>query len=138
VLLANAHDRAPIIGEIKISSRHPASKATDQNPFYALVQLLVGAAELATESQLARLRRHMRIEFPLAESSRIDLYVLAVFETQATYYGELVECVDRVAPALLAAPSLARRIRRIALLRIDEVGRAMRIRSDLRHDAAPG
>jgi hypothetical protein len=63
--------------------------------------------------------------------------VIAVFETGATYYTELVDCVEAVAEALVADPSASKRIRRIAMLRIDENNRALRIRSEMRRDATP-
>ena len=49
LLLANAEDRTPIVGEVKLGG--------DQNAFYALIQALVQAARLSTPKQLERLRR---------------------------------------------------------------------------------
>ena len=49
-ILLRRNDDTPVVGEIKV--------ANDENPFYALIQSLTYAIELATPKQLARLREH--------------------------------------------------------------------------------
>ena len=57
ILLANAHDRTPIVAELKLPG--------DMDPFFALIQALAGAAHLATPHQYQRLRNHeKRGNFP--------------------------------------------------------------------------
>ena len=59
----NREDRRPIIAEVKVGN--------DMNPFYALIQTLMYAAELATFNQATRLQQHYdQVRFPeLANSS---------------------------------------------------------------------
>jgi hypothetical protein len=72
LLLANAHTRRPIVGEVKLT-RHGSP---DKDPFFALIQALASAAYILPTEQLARIRHHdgdRRID---ADSRRIDIYIL--------------------------------------------------------------
>jgi hypothetical protein len=115
LLLENAHDRTPIIGELKIG--------TDRDSFYALIQLLALASQLLTGSQRRRLHKWGRMRgawADLAEGSVLDLYVLAVGRSGDTYLPELHDATQTIAAKLVELPEFARMIRRIAFL--DAVG----------------
>jgi hypothetical protein len=114
-LAMNAHDRTPILAELKVGK--------DKNPFYALVQLLLYAATLSTGSQQTRLRRHftaLNIPEPLpdedqAVQARFDLYIVLVeFPEQLRPFLELARTT---AQALAGEALIASKIRRIACLR---------------------
>lgn len=114
-LAMNAHDRTPILAELKVGE--------DKNPFYALVQLLLYAATLSTGSQQARLRRHfptLRIPDAPSEDDRVahakfDLYIVLVeFPAQLKTFLELARTT---AQALVREPLIASKVRRIACLR---------------------
>jgi hypothetical protein len=118
VLLADAEDRTPIIGEVKLPG--------DMDSFFAFVQALACAAHLATSSQYARMRRHLtRGAFPkLVSSPRLDVWVISVpplghqpgRRPKGRYVPELQGAVDTLAPRLLAQEGIRDRIRRVAWL----------------------
>ena len=126
VLLADAKDRTPIVGELKLPR--------DKDPFFALVQGLACAAHLATPNQYARLQKQLpsaRFREPSGDPC-LDVWVLTVDQsrTQAIpsapgkYIVGLREAADALAPALLAQVRLNRFIRRIAevTVKLDERG----------------
>jgi hypothetical protein len=127
VLLADAADRTPIVGELKLPG--------DMDPFFALVQALANAAHLATANQYERMRRHLgRGNFPeVAGPPRLDVFVLFA-DPPGYQYGEppkgrymakLQICAEELAPRLLAHEALTASIRRIAGLglNLDTKGR---------------
>lgn len=117
-LLANAHDRLPIIAEVKVGS--------DKDPFYALIQLLMYAAELVTVSQLARLQRHYPQRFTLpvmtgretgSSDPVLDLYiVLSNYNPRSGVRQEILETTNQLCQRLVAESGISRYIRRIACL----------------------
>ena len=136
LLLANANNRTPILAEIKISK--PGSMNTDKDPFYALVQLLAAAAQAASTSQLERLRKHLRPEFPILNMSQLDLYIFAVNETRATHWQELRDCTEKLVRSLMGEVEVSNWIRRIALIRVfdEKPSRSLRIVKDFAFTAS--
>ena len=109
LLLANAHDRTPVLAELKIRG--------DKLPYFALVQALMLAAELLVTNQRARLRRH-RPAADLAWSEQgpfADIYVLA-FDPPArgTYRERSFDAAEEIARRLIEDEVVSRYIRRIA------------------------
>ncbi|MBY0522263.1 MAG: hypothetical protein K2R98_02630 [Gemmataceae bacterium] len=117
-LLANSRDKLPIIAEVKVGN--------DKNPFYALVQLLMYAAELATASQLARLQQHYpdRFAFPLPKDGGavstgpvMDLYiVLSNYNPRSGVRQEILEGTSQLAQQLVVKKGVSAYVRRIACL----------------------
>lgn len=109
LLLANAADRTPIAGEVKLGG--------DQNVFYALIQALVHAARLATPSQMERLRRfyadHFASDHPAAV---VDVYVIVRDAPTAGTRPVLFELATTLAAQLVDVPEVAERVRRITCL----------------------
>lgn len=71
LLLKNSLDGFPIVGEIKA--------ATDKNPFFALIQGLMYAVELVTESQRSRLTSSYTGHFSCtATGPWIDIYLILI------------------------------------------------------------
>lgn len=116
-LLANAQDRLPIIAEVKVGD--------DKNPFYALIQLLMYAAELATSNQLNRLQRHYpkRFAFPAlngsAHSPVMDIYiVLSNYNARSGIRQEILEMTNQLCQRLVGEEAISKYIRRIACLNV--------------------
>jgi hypothetical protein len=117
-LLANAHDQLPIIAEVKVGN--------DKNPFYALVQLLMYAAELVTPAQLTRLRRHYPDRFKLpasaggvtdAQGPVMNLYiVISNYNPRSNLRQEILETTSQLAQRLVVEKGVSRYIRKIACL----------------------
>ncbi|MFN4260914.1 MAG: hypothetical protein ACK4RK_16590 [Gemmataceae bacterium] len=117
-LLANAHDQLPGIAEVKVGN--------DKNPFYALVQLLMYAAELVTPAQLSRLRRHYPDRFKLPDSAGggtdaqgpvMDLYiVISNYNPRSDLRQEILETTSQLAQRLVVEKGVSRYIRKIACL----------------------
>jgi hypothetical protein len=119
VLLADRADRTPIVGELKLPG--------DRDPYYALVQALACASNLATPNQYARMSAHLPAgRFPARESPpRLDVFVLVVEETgreglppKGRYANDLKLAAETLAPRLLAQPAITRHVRRIAIVRL--------------------
>jgi hypothetical protein len=110
LLLANAEDRTPIVGEVK--------RGRDKDPFTGLVQLLAYIAHLATPTQYERLRTQLRDgRFPDREPL-LDGYVL-LYEfgkDRNTYLDDLLHASAKVAAGLMETPEVATRVRRLACL----------------------
>ena len=117
-LLANAHDQRPVIAEVKVGD--------DKNPFYALIQLLMYAAELVTPAQLTRLRRHYPDRFKLpasadgvtvAQGPVMDLYIIiSNFNPRSELRQEILETTSELAQLLVVEEGVSRYIRKIACL----------------------
>lgn len=124
-LLANHADRCPIIAEVKIGN--------DMNPFYALVQLLMYAAELVTLNQAKRLMRCYGqlqisgIAGPNEDSlPSVDLYlILHRYDRHDQVRNELFEVTERICQRLMEEQAVTSHIRRIACLdaKLSEEGR---------------
>jgi hypothetical protein len=117
-LLANAHDQLPVIAEVKVGN--------DKDPFYALVQLLMYAAELVTPAQLTRLRRHYPDRFKLpasaggvtdAQGPVMDLYIIiSSYNPRSEPRQEILEATSELAQRLVVEEGVSRYIRKIACL----------------------
>jgi hypothetical protein len=118
LLLADATDCTPVIGELKLPG--------DMDPFFALIQALACAAHLATPNQYERMRRHLhRGTFPEpTEAPRVDASVLFVNPAghnpaqppKGRYMARLHAAADALAPKLLSHNSLTAAVRRITAL----------------------
>jgi len=111
LLLANDHDRTPVLAELKIRD--------DKLAYFALVQVLMLAVELLSSPQRERLATHTpvgRITWP-GEGPFADLYIIA-FDPPAsgTYRQESFEATEQISKALLEYDEVSRYIRRIAYL----------------------
>jgi hypothetical protein len=125
VLLADAADRTPVVGELKLPG--------DMDPFFALIQALACAAHLATPHQYERMRRHLhRGKTALTEPPRLDVDVLFVDPAghqpgqrpKGRYLPALRLAAEALAPKLLAHDALSQSVRRIAGLdlALDDTG----------------
>lgn len=120
LLLVDAEDGTPIVGELKLPG--------DMDPFFALMQALACAVHLATPHQYERMRRHLpHGHFPdLLQVPRLDVWILSVEakgvgegdRPNGRYMGALYDAVESIAPRLLALPEIRRSIRRIAWMRM--------------------
>ncbi len=125
-LLANAQDRLPIITELKVGN--------DKNPFYALMQVLMYAAELATPNQLTRLQRHYpdRFSIPASDGTAhgpvLDAYiVLSNYNSRSGIRQEILETTNQLCQRLVGEKAISKYIRRIACLDVTlEEGRKLR------------
>jgi hypothetical protein len=117
-LLSNANDQHLIIGEVKIDN--------DKNPFYALIQTLMYAAELVTVSQQRRLMRYYPDSFQLPDQNAItDIYIiLHNYDWECKVRNELFELTNRISNQLMHYQAVSSYIRRIACLdaRLNESG----------------
>lgn len=102
LLMTDAKDRTPIVGELKV--------AGDQNALFALIQVLATAAQLSVPAQLARLSAAYPDAFP-SPPKRLDAFV-----------------VTRNAPKSGTRPRLAAKARELAyaLREQDEISRWVR------------
>ncbi len=114
-LLVNAQDQLPIIAEVKVGN--------DKNPFYALMQLLMYAAELATPNQVARLQRHYpdRFAVPASDGTTrgpvLDAYiVLSNYNSRSGIRQEILETTNQLCQRLVGEKAISTYIRRIACL----------------------
>ena len=116
-LLSSHHDRRPIIAEIKVGP--------DMNPFYALIQTLMWAAELVTFNQASRLKRCYQDQFHLPELEgnpgdppiAVDLYlILCKYDSQDDIRREILEITERLCEHLMTEQAVSSHIRRIACL----------------------
>jgi hypothetical protein len=118
LFLANAYDRMPILGEVKVR--------TDQCPFYALIQIVCEASYAATPSQRERLVLFgSRDDFVLSESliderTTIDLYILLVKPSKAQIYCDLRDAAIDLSEKLVDDKEFGRNIGRIAWITGDE------------------
>jgi hypothetical protein len=111
LLLANDHDRMPVLAELKIGGDKPA--------YFALIQVLMLAAEFQSPAQRARLLTHERgkdlswaPEGPFA-----DVYIIAVAPPKTGRYRERsFNATKRISDRLMVDAGFARYIRRIAYL----------------------
>lgn len=111
LLMANATDRTPVLGEVKVRR--------DKDPYAALIQLLSYIAHLSTPSQYARLRKHIeKAGFPQTDVPRFDGYLLLTDfgATPNTWLKKLMTQTEILAAALLEQPEITRHIRRLVFL----------------------
>ena len=108
LLLVDADERTPVVTEVKVRG--------DQHPFYALVQLLMLVAQVATGPQRQRLREWYPGRFD-DDDGRIDLcMLLAANLDRGKYRPRLFEIADELSGRLLDHVEVGRRVRRIACL----------------------
>jgi hypothetical protein len=112
LLLANNRDHMPVLAELKIRG--------DKLAYFALIQVLMHAAEFQSPAQRARLLKHERgnhlswsPDGPFA-----DLYII-VFATPETgkYRERCFNATKRISELLVADVGFARCVRRIAYLK---------------------
>ena len=65
----NLKNDIPILGEIKVNN--------DQNPFYALIQLLTYLSEISTPNQIDRINKYAHFTKFLPDNSQFYLYILS-------------------------------------------------------------
>jgi hypothetical protein len=109
VLLLNAHDRAPVLAEVKLGG--------DKDPFAALVQLLACASLLAGPAGGERLRE----AYPQAgfAAGALDAMVLLVEPRwRASDWTELLIAARELARAVTADAAASQRVRRITFLAV--------------------
>jgi hypothetical protein len=108
LLLVDADERTPVVTEVKVRG--------DQHPFYALIQLLMLAAQVVTEPQQERLREWYPGRFGDGDG-RIDLcMLLAANVDRGRYRPRLFEIADELSGRLLDRDEVGPRVRRIACL----------------------
>jgi hypothetical protein len=111
--LQNSTDRRPIVAEVKVGN--------DKNPFYALIQTLMYAAELVTFNQTTRLTNHYpQLQFPEVTNEGIpalDIYlVLYNYNWRSDVRTGIIEVTERLCESLMEEPAITSHIRRIACL----------------------
>ncbi len=118
LLLASNEGSIPIICEIKIGD--------DATPFYALVQTLAYAAELATSNQYLRLKKVFPNYFSkLPEQPLVDIYILMQDYPEDKEHENILENTKKVVKGMYNLcegnrPELKLIIRRIAFLKVIE------------------
>jgi hypothetical protein len=80
---------SPILGEVKWKG--------DENPFYALIQLLVYLSEMATTNQIARAKQHGLFGDELCELAAFDLHIFLANFNERGKKGKLIEKTHRLA-----------------------------------------
>ncbi len=124
LLLANRHDRTPIIGEVKVTKR--GSNQTDKDHFAALVQALAAVAHLATPAQYERLRRRFPERFTEPADHRhprLDIYLLSVgFNPEITDLQAISKATIAVSQQLVQDQRVAEHLRRIVGVDLDSAG----------------
>jgi len=126
LLLANADDKTPIIGEIKVTR----GQYTDKDPYSALVQALASAAHLVIPAQYGRLLHHFPRRFR-ADHGRVDVYVITgSYDSRLTHMKDLLEAARSLAGRLLEEESVTRYVRRIEFLDAAPAGQQLRLRTD--------
>jgi hypothetical protein len=121
LVLANAHDRMPILCEMKLHE--------DQSPIYALVQLLTQASYAATVAQRERLvlfgsrPDFVLREAPAGEYATIDLYVMLVETPSEPPFDSLRSRAIKLSKKLLDDDRVGERIGRISWIEGRNQGR---------------
>jgi hypothetical protein len=126
LLLTNANDKTPIVGEIKVTR----GQYTDKDPHSALIQALASAAHLVAPAQYGRLLHYFPRRFR-RDDRRVDVYVITgSYDAHLTHLNELLQAAKALAAALTADATLSRYVRRIEFLDATPAGRQIDIRSD--------
>jgi hypothetical protein len=98
----------PIVGEVKVAGDSPT--------YYALVQALMYAAELSSESQLRRLAKHYEFVIPEGQAA-ITIYLIAHAAPESgTYRGKSLEASKAIVEKLMDDPRITAVIRHFACL----------------------
>jgi hypothetical protein len=110
-----ASENRPVVGELKIK--------TDSLTYYALIQALMHAAELATASQVERLREH----YDVGGESQVDVFLIAHEPVEeGKFRSRSLKASARITKQLCASPSFAERIARVAYVRSYPQGDGLR------------
>lgn len=112
LLLSNAKDQSPIVGEIKAEE--------DATPLLALIQALTYAIELATPSQRERLQSAYPGRFKLAEKGPfIDIYLLLVSPPEDIGAKDFLKAVGSLCKKLMQLKFTPTVIRKIVCLQTE-------------------
>jgi hypothetical protein len=137
LFLANTSDRTPILCELKIG--------TDQDSYYALLQLLCLAAYAVPASQRARLvlwgsrpDRVLTEEVAGRPIPPIDLYILMLRPPKTRLYPEITEEAKKLSEQLVRQPEIAMYVRRIAWLLAEDHNGALKISAEAVHQRRRG
>lgn len=87
----NDNDGLPILCEIKVK--------TDENPFYALIQLLTYLSELSTPNQIKRINKYdlFKNKSDFNSKTSFYLYILLVFEKYSDIRNDLLNETQELA-----------------------------------------
>jgi hypothetical protein len=114
---------SPVLGEIKVTS--------DQNAFYAFVQLLVYLSEMATGYQIERAGRHLFKDTHISGHPAFDLHILLAERDDRGEKGRLIGATERLVKAFRCVlqqrhPIIADRLGNVLCLKLntDQSGRA--------------
>lgn len=140
LLLCSRNGGLPVVGEVKTP--------TDEDPYYALIQVLAAASQLVTPHQAERLRRqHPEAHFVAAEEDRrVDVALLFVnpercnhawqpTKTAQRYRSSLEAAAPRLASTLVGQDGIGQFVRRIILVRLALVDGEMRGEADWVYEA---
>jgi hypothetical protein len=112
LLLRDCHG-LPIVGELKVAGDSPT--------YYALVQALMYAAELSSESQLRRLAEHYDFLVPTGQPA-ISIYLIAYAAPErGAYRARSFEASKIIAQKLIADRRVAAVVRHIVYLESSSV-----------------
>lgn len=80
----NTTKNLPVLGEIKVKE--------DQNPFYALIQLLTYLSEISTPNQIDRINKYMHfgIANRLSANTKFYLYIISCRQINPNKYDQLL------------------------------------------------
>jgi hypothetical protein len=114
LLLRSLLDGRPTVGEVKLST----ASGDDADPFYALIQALALASQLASANQRGRLRRYYE---GFAEDGPLDvlvfLFLMGEYQGKRTHRKELVDLASGLCQ-LLDRGLLHPNVERVALVRV--------------------
>ncbi len=113
VLLASRTDRTPVVGELK--------GGTDRNLFFAFVQALTYAVELATPPQQARLELAYPGRFCLpTPCTPLDIALITIDYPDSEKSARFLEVLRELVAKLLPHSPFSRMVRRVTCLRTTE------------------
>lgn len=108
----NLDNDLPILGEIKVGA--------DQNPFYALIQLLTYLSELSTRNQIKRINKtELFGNIHLTDEPSFYLYILLVNTSSSDIKKELLRKTQKLAVRLQED---IKEIKEIVFLKMDPSG----------------
>lgn len=110
LLLADAKDKTPIVGELKV--------AGDQNALFALIQVLATAAQLSVPTQLARLNEAYPNAFP-SIPKRLDAFVITRRPPENGKRPKLALKAHELADAIREQGEIATWVRKIEFVNLD-------------------
>jgi hypothetical protein len=103
----------PILSELKLQGDNGSA-------FYALIQLLASASEMAAAPQRTRLWKYYSDHLPKQRAARFDLYLMFYqFNIRSKPKVAILNRTDQLAAELLTYPEVAANVRRIVALDSD-------------------